>query len=411
MFGFAVVMGDTTDHGGKVLTGYDGAAINGAPVAHVGSAVSCPLHGMTTIVSGQAGWLVEGKPVAAPGDRTSCGATLIAGTQSSVEFVKESASTAASAARGAFLAPAATAVAAGMAGLVRYDEQLRFVTPRGVSLANVHYTLHLEDGGKVEGVTDAEGKTCRIETETPSQVVKAELSAGGSLCCAQHAAQGSDEAEVAALELDGIVTHSADLGVSVRQVEIAKGKSRGLTQGEIGMAQSVFGAAIDYARVKVHHGGYWLFFGRQKEDTAVTPNGEMYWPTGHYKDDFMLEDLDYQKWFIHEMTHVWQYQLGYPVKRVGLRLHAKSGGDDENYRYTLAPDKRLCDFNMEAQGNLLADYYLVAIVGSPKAREQMYEVKYEHTPDIRAMLEQALADFILNPSDRGSLPKTLEASK
>ncbi|UUZ53048.1 hypothetical protein LP419_29235 [Massilia sp. H-1] len=54
---------------------------------------------------------------------------------------------------------------------------------------------------------------------------------------------------------------------------------------------------------------------------------------------------------MHEMVHVWQYQLGYPVRlrgavRVGL-----------SYDYELAPDKHLSDFNMEAQGDLLADYF------------------------------------------------------
>lgn len=82
----AIVVGDTTSHGGEVLTGYAGAIIEGKPVAHVGSEVMCPLHGRTEIVTGRAGWTVESRAVAAAGDSTSCGATLIAGSQNFVSF-------------------------------------------------------------------------------------------------------------------------------------------------------------------------------------------------------------------------------------------------------------------------------------------------------------------------------------
>lgn len=82
----AIVVGDTTTHGGTVVSGYAGATVEGKSVAHVGSDVMCTLHGPTQIVSGRAGWTVDSKAVAAAGDRTSCGATLIAGSQNFVSF-------------------------------------------------------------------------------------------------------------------------------------------------------------------------------------------------------------------------------------------------------------------------------------------------------------------------------------
>ncbi|RDY68339.1 hypothetical protein DX912_06990 [Lysobacter soli] len=73
------------------------------------------------------------------------------------------------------------------------------------------------------------------------------------------------------------------------------------------------------------------------------------------------------------------------------------------YDYTLMPGTRLCQYNMEQQANILSDYYLVAIVGGI-ARRELYGKKYMHAPNIRQLLENALADFLLNPRSIGNLP-------
>jgi uncharacterized Zn-binding protein involved in type VI secretion len=75
-----IVVGDATDHGGKVIQGAPTATINGIPIARVGDAVTCPKrgHGATVIATGDPNMLVDGKPVARHGDKTACGATLIA---------------------------------------------------------------------------------------------------------------------------------------------------------------------------------------------------------------------------------------------------------------------------------------------------------------------------------------------
>lgn len=75
-----IVVGDATDHGGKVIQGAPTATINGIPIARIGDPVTCPRkgHGTTVIATGDANMLVDGKPVARHGDKTACGATLIA---------------------------------------------------------------------------------------------------------------------------------------------------------------------------------------------------------------------------------------------------------------------------------------------------------------------------------------------
>ena len=46
---------------------------------------------------------------------------------------------------------------------------------------------------------------------------------------------------------------------------------------------------------------------------------------------------------MHEMTHVWQHQLGYWVR---FRGAFRPGLD---YKYTLDEQRKFCDYNMEAQ--------------------------------------------------------------
>lgn len=101
-----------------------------------------------------------------------------------------------------------------------------------------------------------------------------------------------------------------------------EGGKRSLTAGEVAMARKLFKDALDYTVVKVHNDEY-LPFGLQPDDTAMAPNGEIYFNPAHFKEDFSQESNRSKRWFMHEMVHVWQYQLGYPVRlrgaiRIGL---------------------------------------------------------------------------------------------
>ena len=270
-------------------------------------------------------------------------------------------------------------------------------------MGQIGYRLTLGNGDTVTGRTDKQGKTQRVATDLPVPIVKAELTAAERMCCARGASGDEDVVEV---ELEDHKTRDVDVGASVKPVQAPETTSRGLTLGEMGMARPVLGDSIDYAKVKVHKGGYWLFFGQQDETTAVTPNGEMYWPKDVYEDDFVLMDADIQAWFMHEMAHVWQYQLGYPVKTMGAALHVdeKLGLVEDVYDYTLDAGKRLRDYNMEQQGDILADYYLLSVRGSA-AQRFLKAKKYRETPHMLAALERVLADFLRDPADPSNLPR------
>lgn len=86
-----IVLGDTTTHGGTVVTawGQDGPTpmtIDGIPVACIGDKVTCPKkgHSGACIIEGASGPDMElnGKRIAREGDKTSCGAALVSAGQS-----------------------------------------------------------------------------------------------------------------------------------------------------------------------------------------------------------------------------------------------------------------------------------------------------------------------------------------
>jgi len=83
--------------------------------------------------------------------------------------------------------------------------------------------------------------------------------------------------------------------------------ARPLTAGEIGLAKSLFGDAIDYGRVAIVRRKWWPF---QPRGTVMAPNGNIHFHPDSplYRDDFAAAPLALQGLFIHEMTHVWQAQ-------------------------------------------------------------------------------------------------------
>lgn len=75
-----IVIGDVTDHGGKVVAGSPTTDTNGKRIARVGDQVTCPKkgHGGTTVIaSGDPTVIIDGRPAARHGDVTACGAKLI----------------------------------------------------------------------------------------------------------------------------------------------------------------------------------------------------------------------------------------------------------------------------------------------------------------------------------------------
>ncbi|MGP1333359.1 hypothetical protein ACJ8HP_14940 [Serratia sp. CY36935] len=175
----------------------------------------------------------------------------------------------------------------------------------------------------------------------------------------------------------------------------ARGSFRRLTLGEITLSRFLYKNAIDYSLVKVHNASYFPF-GLQNEETAVTPNGELYWPEKHFREDFSTETTRYLWWFMHEMAHVWQYQMGMNVRLRGIMSWAVT------YKYSLPDYYSLADYGMEAQASLLADYFILSRYG----KERWFEVKLMQGiigPDLKSRYEHVFKGFLNTPADRKNL--------
>ena len=127
--------------------------------------------------------------------------------------------------------------------------------------------------------------------------------------------------------------------------------SRPLTTGEIELARSIFGNAIDYSKVRLVRGKWWPF---QPRNAAMAPNGNIYFHphAGGWSEDFAREPLLRQGFFIHEMTHVWQAQKG------GRFFLALMRHPFCRYRYELKPGKAFARYGLEQQAEIVRHIFI-----------------------------------------------------
>ena len=119
---------------------------------------------------------------------------------------------------------------------------------------------------------------------------------------------------------------------------------RRLTSGERGLAESVFGDAIDLDAIRLHHRKWFPFHPRR---AIMAPDGHIWVHPGGglWRDDYAEATLSLQGLLIHELTHVWQAQQrgrwylvlmrhpfcryaydfrpGWPLERYGLEQQAE----------------------------------------------------------------------------------------
>lgn len=131
--------------------------------------------------------------------------------------------------------------------------------------------------------------------------------------------------------------------------------ARPLTVGEIDLARSMFGNAIDYAPVRIVL-GKWAFF--QPKNVVMSPRGRIHFhPHGTaYRDDFSHAAINEQGLFVHEMTHVWQHQSGIflPLKRVPWA----------RYDYAVKPGWGLKKYGLEQQAEIVRHAFLIGLGAS-----------------------------------------------
>ena len=129
--------------------------------------------------------------------------------------------------------------------------------------------------------------------------------------------------------------------------------TRPLTEAEIALARRVFGAAIDYDRVRIAQGGLGRF--------AVTTGSRINVPAALGSDDFARARPLTQAFFIHEMTHVWQFQtrpLWTLSSWAGVALTGGYGAGLKGYRYAL-PIAPWPTLNLEQQASVVEHAFLL----------------------------------------------------
>ena len=134
--------------------------------------------------------------------------------------------------------------------------------------------------------------------------------------------------------------------------------SRPLTPGEIELARSVFGDAIDYSQVRLVKGKWWPFHPR---NAAMAPMGNIWFHPegGVWSEDFSQEPLGRQGFFIHEMTHVWQTQA---KGRFYLPLMRHPFC---RYRYELVPGRPFDWYGLEQQAEIVRHAFLAQRGAAP----------------------------------------------
>lgn len=358
------------------VTGSPDVLINGLPTLRVSDNSACG----DTVAEGMSTILVNGLPIAFLGSSTRHGGTIITGSGNVLVGNQH--------------APAPFTPPLSLPGA--YSCQLQLSASNGQPYSCLPYRVTLEDGSIQKGITDTSGTTQTIQTRTQMAIVSVHLLPPEltTTCCDRHATKQSSGMSI---PLNGVQT-AANTGMKAAPISVSKkDNSRTLTSGELAMAQSLFKDSVDYAKIKIHSEEY-LPFGLQPDNTAMTPNGEMYFNPDYYKDDFSLLPND-QHWFMHEMVHVWQYQLGYWVKLHGLLLHPGTlwGLLGDPYQYELKPGDKLQDFNMEQQGDIIADYYCWSTGNSTRSASGRRVTSID-------IYKSALGDFLSNPNDRKLLP-------
>jgi hypothetical protein len=133
-----------------------------------------------------------------------------------------------------------------------------------------------------------------------------------------------------------------------------------MTPREIALARSVFGNALDYAKIRIHRRKWWWF---QPSKITMAPDGHLWFhPDSQlFCDDFCDRDISLQGLFIHELVHVWQHQKGIflPLKRHPFC----------RYDYSLKPGWRLEQYGIEQQAEIVRHVFLLKngakVAGAP----------------------------------------------
>lgn len=135
-------------------------------------------------------------------------------------------------------------------------------------------------------------------------------------------------------------------------------QQRPLTAGEIALAASVFGDALDAGAVTVRRAKYWAL---HPWWVTMAPDGHIWChPNGfNWQADYAACTPGLQGHFIHELVHCWQVQSG---GHLALRRPPLA-----RYRYRLTPGKPFGRYGIEQQASIVEHAFRARLRGTPDA--------------------------------------------
>ena len=151
-------------------------------------------------------------------------------------------------------------------------------------------------------------------------------------------------------------------------------KQRSLTPAEIDLARKAFANKITYGRVKISDGpgsNFAAHIAFAKGNPAITLGSVIYFKRD-FCPDFCAVGKD-RKSFMHEMTHVWQYQrLGMTsfLLRYGEEFLQVGGNPDQMYVYKKGVTK-FGEAMLEAQASMVGDYSEALWAGNAEMKARL----------------------------------------
>ncbi|MFW5707000.1 MAG: hypothetical protein ACOC12_03680 [Bacteroidota bacterium] len=158
--------------------------------------------------------------------------------------------------------------------------------------------------------------------------------------------------------------------------DFIKFRTRSMTSAEITEAEKVFGNRIDYARVRIDEYSLIAWIG-MKNKKATQMGVTTFYTINFSRKINPAPGTSDMAWLIHELVHVWQYrQLGAVYMTRALYAQYSDGYNYHGIEKLFENrDRGLAAFNLEQQGEILADYYRVLSGRQPQWEKALHPDK------------------------------------
>lgn len=166
-----ITTGCKTDHGGVIVLGDSSFLVEGKAVHLDGMSHFCPKCKVQSraIATKQGFMVVGGKSIVAVGDSSTCGSKYIK--------ISDHAVMSKGFGSGSSTSKSTPTIANNFIKAKKdfYDEQIQLENTNGEPYANVEYLVTFEDGSTRKGITDNNGHTERLATESSLVIVTIDL--------------------------------------------------------------------------------------------------------------------------------------------------------------------------------------------------------------------------------------------